>query len=250
MKHRTHFVLIPLLLCLAVSPLTAAGNTVLLYGDSMVWGWVPTETAQDPVRYPRSERIGGVMEAALGPDWTVVEEGLNGRCAGVDAAFWGFKGVDEADQNFNGRRTLLPILWSHEPVKALVIMLGSNDARNFLKQTIDDVRNSVTVLIQNVKIGSTQKEPPAIILVSPPLAQKGRSRAFNRILDDASFALIARYAGVFAQVAKEQGVGFVDAAKLLGTADGADGLHLSAEENRALGKALARAVQDAVRGDT
>jgi lysophospholipase L1-like esterase len=222
---------------------TVQDKTVLLYGDSLVWGWAPTENPAEPRRFPRPQRIGGAMEAALGSGWTVIEEGLPGRTAGVDAAFWNFPNIDQQDQNFNGRRSLLPIYWSHDPVDMVIIILGSNDARNFLHQSIDDVKNSITALIKNLKNGSTQKTNPAILLVSPPGVQKGEAEAFNRIFDDASYALIRQYSAAFQQIAAQEGVLFFDAASVIPVADGIDGLHLSAQSYTALGKALAAFVK-------
>src|SRR5512135_783272 len=65
--------------CLFGSPrIYTAGETmktVLCYGDSNTWGYDPA-TQQ---RFPRDVRWTGVLRDSLGPDYLVIEEGLNGR---------------------------------------------------------------------------------------------------------------------------------------------------------------------------
>jgi lysophospholipase L1-like esterase len=222
-------------------------KTVLLYGDSLVWGWTPTLDTAHPRRLPRDERIGGAMEAALGSGWQVIEEGLNGRTAGVNADYYAYKGIATVDQNFNGRPSLLPILWSHEPVDVVVIMLGSNDARNYLHQSIADVSASVTALIQNIKLGFSagdgSEKCPQIVLVAPPGAKKGENKDFNAIFDAKSYALIGAYPAAYKKAAQKEGVLFFNAAGLLGIADGLDGIHLNPPSAMKLGKALAEFVK-------
>jgi lysophospholipase L1-like esterase len=191
-------------------------------------------------RYSFGERWTGALQRELGEKYTVIEEGLSGRTAGVDAAFWNLEGIEPEDQNFNGRRSLLPVVWSHEPLSAVVIMLGTNDARNFLKQSIFDVEASVTTLIRLVKNGSTPGQKPKILLISPPPARKGESELFNTIFGESAYELSLRYGAVFREIAGREGVSFFDAAAVIPVADGIDGLHLSPGANMKLGAAVAR----------
>jgi lysophospholipase L1-like esterase len=213
---------------------------------------VPNAEAKT-ARYPKNERIAGYLEDALaGEGWIVVEEGLGGRTAGVDAAYYNMKGIDPADQNFNGERTLLPILWSCMPLDSVVIFLGLNDARNYLHQDIDDVTASINRLINLIKQGFKQRPPYEIILVSPPLTKKGASDAFNSIMGDEAYAMIKKYPEVYRNIANQQGVKLVDAAQALknagisadGSSDGVDGLHLSAKANKVVAQAIADALRD------
>jgi lysophospholipase L1-like esterase len=217
---------------------------VLLYGDSLVWGWIPVENQKDGGRYPYKSRIAGIMQKELGGNWNLVEEGLNGRTAGIDVAFWNFPDIDRDDQNFNGRRTLLPIMWSHEPLSVIIIMLGTNDARNFLHQNIDDIERSISTLISLIKSGSREKEKATIILASPPGARTGKSELSNTLFDEGSFALVKQYSTVYKAVAEREGVLFFDAASLVPVADGVDGVHLSVKSNIILGKALAGMIKE------
>ncbi len=48
---------------------------ILCFGDSNTWGYDPA--TED--RFDDQTRWTGVLQAALGTDFTVIEEGLNGR---------------------------------------------------------------------------------------------------------------------------------------------------------------------------
>ena len=56
---------------------------ILCYGDSNTWGY----TAGTGVRYPHDVRWTGVMQRELGSEYTVLEEGLNGRTSVFDNPF-------------------------------------------------------------------------------------------------------------------------------------------------------------------
>ena len=74
-------------------------RTLLCFGDSNTHGTQPMRSRDDARRLGRRERWPGVLQAALGPDWHVIEDGLPGRTIGRDDP------VEGADRN--ALRTLL-----------------------------------------------------------------------------------------------------------------------------------------------
>ena len=48
---------------------------VLCFGDSLTWGYDP----DNRVRFPEDSRWPMVMQSELGDEYTVIEEGQNGR---------------------------------------------------------------------------------------------------------------------------------------------------------------------------
>ena len=84
---------------------------VLYFGDSNTWGYVPGSGQ----RFPLEGRWPGVLQARLGSDWRVIEEGLNGRTTIHE---------DPERDGRNGRRFLGPLLESHAPLDLLILMLG------------------------------------------------------------------------------------------------------------------------------
>ena len=90
-------------------------RTLVCFGDSNTWGYDP-ETGD---RLPREVRWPVRLGRALGEEWEVIAEGLNGRLATIESPI---------AEGRNGLPYLVPCLRSHMPVDLLVIYLGTNDA--------------------------------------------------------------------------------------------------------------------------
>jgi lysophospholipase L1-like esterase len=131
--------------------------TVVLFGDSNTWGYVPgTESG----RYPRDVRWAGRLAAAL-DGWEVVAEGLNGRTATVDSP---------SSEGRNGLTYLIPCLQSHAPVDALVIYLGTNDVGEPYRLDAETAAASVGRLVRWARFAEAGPggSPPEILVVCPP----------------------------------------------------------------------------------
>ena len=98
-------------------------KNVLCYGDSNTYGYIP-ETG---LRYPKNVRWTGVLQNLLGKNFNVIEEGCNGRTTIFDDPIEGWK---------NGRDYLKPCLNSHKPIDIIIMMLGSNDLKDFFHAII------------------------------------------------------------------------------------------------------------------
>ena len=98
---------------------TAALKTLVCFGDSNTWGYVP---GSDGERFPREQRWPVILQRLLGDDWDVISEGLGGRTATIDRP---------DSEGRNGLPYLLPCLLSHAPVDVVVVFLGTNDV-NYL----------------------------------------------------------------------------------------------------------------------
>jgi lysophospholipase L1-like esterase len=132
-----------------------ATRTVVCFGDSNTWGYVP---GSDGGRYPRHVRWPGRLAASLSGDWDVIAEGLNGRTAAVESP---------VEDGRNGAAYLLPCLRSHKPLDAVVIYLGTNDV-NLLRD--DLVARSVGRLVRLARGSETGVGggAPAVLVVCPP----------------------------------------------------------------------------------
>ena len=130
-------------------------KTVVCFGDSNTWGYVPGSEGE---RYPREVRWPGRLQLALGDGFDVIAEGLNGRTAAVDSP---------VEDGRNGVDYLLPCLRSHRPLDAVVIYLGTNDV-NFLRA--DLVARSVSRLVRLARTSETGpgRAAPAVLVVCPP----------------------------------------------------------------------------------
>lgn len=220
---------------------------IMCYGDSNTWGWMPVENIPT-TRYASNVRWTGVLQKELGDKYQVVEEGLNGRTTGADDYA---NGLDESitkDLNLNGRPSLLPILKSQLPLKLVVIMLGTNDVKTYLNQEPAQIADSMQKLVTLVNT-SVKKETewddysvPRVLIVAPTPVRKGISAGLNELFagGDKPSAQLGK---LYAEVAKTTGADFFDASTVIPVADGADGIHLSAEAHNKLGLALAEKIK-------
>ena len=91
-------------------------KNILCFGDSNTYGYIPIERK----RYAYEERWPGLLAAALGGEYHIIEEGLNGRTT----AF-----TDYLEPDRNALEYIGPCILSHAPLDLVIIMLGTNDTK-------------------------------------------------------------------------------------------------------------------------
>lgn len=210
-------------------------RTVLCFGDSLTWGWVPASPPTPTGRFAPDVRWPGVMAGRLGEGWDVVEEGLSGRTTTAD---------DPTDPRLNGSLYLPAALASHLPLDLVVLMLGSNDTKAYLGRTPLDVAVGVSVLLGQVAacaggVGTAYPAPQVLLVCPPPLGQT-RDPWFGAIFDGAREKGLA-LPPLYRAAADQAGAAFFDAGSVIST-DGVDGVHLTEQNNADLGRALAEQV--------
>lgn len=205
-------------------------RTIVCFGDSNTHGASP----HDQSRLPREVRWPGVLRAALGEGWEVIEEGLNGRTTAWDDPF---------SPGRNGSSYLQPCLWSHAPVDLVIIMLGTNDTKSIFHLEGHEIAAGASRLVDLARqsLAGPGDQPPTVLLVAPvPLGAPtelgeawgvGRSR-------ETSLQLARHYR----TLAGSAGVPFLDAGSVASITEG-DGVHLDAVAHRALGLAIAEEVR-------
>ena len=212
-------------------------RTVLCYGDSLTWGWVPTDPVAPTTRYPADQRWPGVLAAALGEGFAVVEEGLSGRTTNVD---------DPLDPRLNGSTHLPTILASHYPLDVVVLMLGTNDTKQLFGRTPYEIGVGAARLIGQVAASrggfGTVYPAPRTLLVAPPTPAEHMPDPWLTMQFTGAREKFAGIRDAYAALAASNRIGFFDAGSVVSEV-GLDGLHLTAENNRALGEALAPAVR-------
>lgn len=221
---------------------------VLCYGDSNTWGWIPLETGFPSSRYAPDVRWTGGLQARLGTQYQVIEEGLNGRTAGVDDFANGLYGDLIPQLNLNGMPTLLPTLKAQAPIDLVVIMLGTNDVKPYLHQDAASIAASMDALVKAVKNSCMSSDewliypPPKVLVVAPVPVQPGKSIGLNEMFKG-GYDISAQLGTVYADVAKANNVQFFNGATVISAADGADGIHLSPASHQKLGNALAKKIK-------
>lgn len=209
--------------------------TVVCYGDSNTYGAIgPTDG-----RFPRDVRWPGVLAGELAGRAVVVEEGLNGRTTIWDDPF---------TPGRNGRDYLLPCLASHAPVAVLVIMLGTNDLKAIHRLGAAEIAAGAGSLVDVARVSGAGPGggPPAVLLVSPP--RLGEITRSSELWGFAGGVETSRRLGpLYEEAAAQCGAAFLDAAVLV-EPDPSDGVHLDPAAHAVLGRAIAAAVEDLLRG--
>jgi lysophospholipase L1-like esterase len=205
---------------------------VLCFGDSNTWGYDPVTKK----RFPGNVRWTGVLQAALGSGFRVIEEGLNGR-----TTVW----EDPVEGDKMGRRHLMPTLESQAPLDLVILMLGTNDTKRRYSAPAVDIASGLGVLLDIVArstAGREDKAPPVLVVAPVPLTKLTEFAPMFEGGAEKSRML----APLYAEVAKTHGCPFFDAGKVIACSD-ADGLHFEASAHKALGEALAREVKKILR---
>ncbi len=222
-----------------VVPLTAHAQDdkkrILVFGDSLTWGWVPTEPIVPTTRHALEDRWTSVMSDALGDEYRVLVDGLSGRTTNID---------DPNDPKLNGADYLPSLLAANEPLDLVVILLGTNDTKTYLDRTPFEIGLGAGELINQVQKSPgwdwTEYPPPQVLLISPPpLGAKIDPLAAEIFVGGLEKS--QQLPAIYAAIADAAGEYFFDAGSVVST-DGVDGIHFTAETNRMLGQALAEEV--------
>ena len=202
-------------------------RTVLCFGDSNTFGTPPMVRLELTERFGPAIRWPGVMAAALGDGWHMVEEGHPGRTTVHDDP------VEGAHRN--ATRVLLAILESHRPIDVMVLMLGTNDHKLRFGLGTQDIALGAARL---VRMAQASSHVGKILLVCPPkVLERGVLARIFAGAEARSDGLAADMAGV----ARSLGVGFLDAGSVIDS-DPLDGVHFGEAAHAALGAAIAEKV--------
>lgn len=216
---------------------TAPTKNILVFGDSLTWGWVPSSPITPSTRHKMEDRWTTVMAEALGTDYNVVVEGLSGRTTNID---------DPSDPKLNGAAYLPAALASHEPLDLVIIMLGTNDTKAYLKRTPLEIALGAGALINEVHKTPgwdwTDYPTPQVLLINPPPLGATIDPNAVEAFDTGSQQKSGVLGKLYADTAALAGEHSFDSSTVI-TTDGIDGVHFSAETNRALGTAVAEEVR-------
>ncbi|WP_424930905.1 SGNH/GDSL hydrolase family protein [Amaricoccus macauensis] len=246
MKHVGTAVLLATLFGAAASPGLAQDSetkNILVFGDSLTWGWVPTSPVVPTTRHAPEDRWTAAMAETLGDDYSIVVEGLSARTTNID---------DPTDDILNGSEYLPAALMSHDPLDLVIIMLGTNDTKTYLDRTPLEIGLGAGELINIVHESPwafTENPAPRVLLISPPPLGDEIGVEAREAFDETSKEKSAALAEIYAKVADLAGEYSFAAGSVIET-DGVDGIHFTAQSNRVLGEAVAAEVQSIFGGLT
>jgi lysophospholipase L1-like esterase len=187
------------------------------------------------VRWP------GVLRAALGPGYEVIDEGLSARTTDLpDLTLPHISGA-----GLDGSAYLPAAIATHLPLDLVVIMLGTNDLKKMFDRSPLRIALGVGKLVDIVAqtkggVGTSYPMSKVLVLCPPPLGAVAPPERAERFAGgiEKSKALPPYYEAI----AKAAGAEFLDVGKLTAT-DGVDGIHLTASAHKAIGTGVAEKVK-------
>lgn len=198
-------------------------KTVLCYGDSNTWGFVPNGNR----RYGPDERWPGLLRTRLPEGFDIIEEGQPGRTTVHDDPFEGER---------NGLRYLVPCLESHLP-DLVVLLLGTNDLKAHYNLSAWEVARGAGRLVEEIQAYKTRftgKVPQVLLVCPPPVLEVGGFNDKFRGAAEKSLQLAEHYRAQ----AEQLGCVFFDAGSVVKSCPN-EGVHWQAGEHRILANALA-----------
>ena len=202
---------------------------IVCLGDSNTHGYCadPADCADGSLRrFNESERWTCRLQAALGEDFLVLEEGLPGRTTVFDDV------------------VITAVVVVITPVSLLVVMLGTNDTKERLGANACAIGKGLRRLVRKAQsIDCWAGGQPNLLIVAPPAIGKGVER--SPVAQEMGLGCVEkslRLPGQFRAVAAETRCHFLDANALGLAHNPIDFMHLTRESHARLAAALAERI--------
>lgn len=206
-------------------------KTILCFGDSNTHGYNPN----DGTRWPYNVRWTGLLQKELGDGFHVIEEGLGGRTSVFD---------DPLEPGRKGIKDVPMLIETHKPLDLVVIMLGTNDTKNWFSATPAAIASGCGKVVEAFQTYRYPERctPPKILLVSPihigPETEKSGCVGF----DISSHEKTLQLAELYKAEAERLGTYFLDAASV--AEPGIDNVHLDIEGHKKLAIAISKKIKE------
>ena len=212
-------------------------KNILCFGDSNTWGMDPQAliSGRPDIRHGRDVRWPGRLQALLGSEYHIIEEGLNGRTTVFhDPTSPGRCGID-----------MFPaLLESHSPLDLVIIMLGTNDCKPMLSASAAVIAMGMARLVktaQNPMLYAPWHKPPKILIAAPVPFGTVSAPFFGG--QDEIYEKSAALADAYRNVASMSGCEFINLAPFGETIPG-EGVHLTVAAHLRIADAYAAAVRE------
>ena len=207
---------------------------ILCYGDSNTWGFAPElydNLHNAPCRYAPDIRWTGRLAKALGQEYTVIEEGFNGRTTVFD---------DPTAPGRNGQVAFR----THEPLDLILIMLGTNDTKDLFSAPPVSVASGMERLVKelSVSLRSSVSWKAKILIAAPIVVQPTLTGEYLYGFSEVSTGKSAMLPALYSAIADRYGVAFVDISAV--AKPGAlDGVHLDPQGHASVASAMEQRIR-------
>ena len=215
---------------------------VLCFGDSNTHGYCadPADCADGGVRFAEEQRWTQLLQADLGQDYLVIEEGLSGRTTCFD---------DPIHEGLNGLDYIYPCLKSHEAIDLLIIMLGTNDTKDRFYASAACIGLGMARLVNKAK--STDcwggKTPNILVIAPPPIGEGMLTSSVAATMGQLCVEKSRQLADSYREQCELLNVSFLDAGAIGCEFNTVDFMHLTSRGHRTLAEALTKLIPQLLR---
>lgn len=215
---------------------------ILCFGDSNTHGYCadPADCADGGVRFAEEQRWTQLLQADLGQDYLVIEEGLSGRTTCFD---------DPIHEGLNGLDYIYPCLKSHEAIDLLIIMLGTNDTKDRFYASAACIGLGMARLVSKAK--STDcwggKTPNILVIAPPPIGEGMLTSSVAATMGQLCVEKSRQLADSYREQCELLNVSFLDAGAIGCEFNTVDFMHLTSRGHRTLAEALAKLIPQLLR---
>jgi lysophospholipase L1-like esterase len=208
-------------------------KSILCYGDSNTWGYIPAKGG----RYPRNIRWPGRLEEYLGCGYHVIEEGLCGRTTCYQIPL---------EPSRNGYDTFPMILESTAGADLVILMLGTNDRRTQL--CVSPQESALALerylrLLHAPALWSAERVPEVLLIAPPVIDECVMQREAGFYYGEKSVADSHCLAAEYQLLAKKYNCAFLNAAEVC-TPSQEDGVHLDEQGHQRLAEAVFQIIRE------
>ena len=215
---------------------------IVCLGDSNTHGYCadPKDTADGGIRFNENERWTRRLQALLGEDYLVTEEGLSGRTTCFN---------DPIHEGLNALHYITPCLKSHEFVDLLIIMLGTNDTKERFASSAACIAIGMGRLVK--KALATEcwgPNKPSVLVIAPPHIGEGMPKSkVGPTMGAGCVEKSRELAYYYKQQCDLIGCHFLDAQELGCEFNNIDCMHLTRKGHETMANALAELIPHLVK---
>ena len=215
---------------------------ILCFGDSNTHGYCadPADCADGGVRFAEEQRWTQLLQADLGQDYLVIEEGLSGRTTCFD---------DPIHEGLNGLDYIYPCLKSNEAIDLLIIMLGTNDTKDRFYASAACIGLGMARLVSKAK--STDcwggKTPNILVIAPPPIGEGMLTSSVAATMGQLCVEKSRQLADSYREQCELLNVSFLDAGAIGCEFNTVDFMHLTSRGHRTLAEALTKLIPQLLR---
>lgn len=174
-------------------------KNILCFGDSNTYGYKPDGTG----RYDFSVRYPGRLQAILGEEYRIIEEGCPGRTTVFE---------EESHPYRRGIDYITPCINSHKPLDYVVVMLGTNDCKTVFRATGEEIASGLWRIIDSIR--REAGDSTGVLIVSPiHLGDNIGTEGFDPEFDRESTEVIKTLSAEYRRLAEKTDCDFLDASK-------------------------------------